>query len=263
MSVPDGSIEKGFSIAGKLPLEASIDHAAESGFDFVEVIMDGDRNRRSLTGHDRLADRLDRTTLGLVLHLPFNVPIGSPYEHVRRGARAEMEACIDAAADLGARKVVAHPESGVGSPMWEPADLRSTLVPAVDGIDAYAAERGVELCIENVFETPFPITVFADLLEATDTAMTLDTGHAVISGYDAEEIAAFVTRYGHRISHLHLNDNRDAGGDEHLPFDFGTVDFDRVLEPLRDDWTGTLCLEVDTSNLRYIDESKEHLDEVI
>jgi len=263
MTAPDASINRGFSIPGKMALEAAIDHAAESEFDFVEIIMDGDRDRRSLTDRNRLADQLERTTLDLVLHLPFNLPIGSPYEHVRRGAKAEMEACIDAAADLGATKAVVHAESGAGSPMWQRADLRSTLIPAIDEIDTYAAEHGVELCTENVFGTSFPITAFADLLEATDTSMTLDTGHALISGYDVTELAAFVTRHADRISHVHLNDNRGADTDEHLPFNFGTIDFETILEPLREDWTGTLCLEVDTSNLQYIDESKRHLDVVI
>jgi sugar phosphate isomerase/epimerase len=106
-------------------------------------------------------------------------------------------------------------------------DRRRLMAEGVRAVDDAAREHGIEVCAENMFGT-----------------------------------AAVIAEHRDRVSHLHLNDTRGRS-DEHLPFGAGTLDFDTVFEPLREDWDGTLSLEVGTQNLDYIGHSKEHLDALI
>jgi sugar phosphate isomerase/epimerase len=92
--------------------------------------------------------------------------------------------------------------------------------------------------------------------------MTLDTGHARVSGLDSAEIASFVGEHADRISHFHLNDTRGPS-DEHLPFGAGTIDFEVIFDALPDDWEGTMSLEVFTLDFDYIGASKERLDALL
>ena len=92
--------------------------------------------------------------------------------------------------------------------------------------------------------------------------MTLDTGHARMNGMDSGAMAEFLDTHGDRVGHLHLNDSR-LPKDEHLPFGAGTIDFERVFEPLRDGWTGTFSLEVFTDDWGYLETSVDRLDELL
>ena len=89
--------------------------------------------------------------------------------------------------------------------------------------------------------------------------MTLDTGHARVDGMDAAEIAEFLDEHGERVSHVHVNDSRQAA-DEHVPTGSGNLDFETALAPLREGWTGTVSAEVFTFDFDYIELSKEKLD---
>ena len=239
----------------------AFDAAAEYGFEFVELMMDGANERR------RLADRADeiRAALGergldLLVHLPFGgVDIGSPLEHVREGSLREVTAAVETAADVGAEKAVLHPDTNAWSPAWETDELHDRVIDSLRELDARAADRGVSLCAENVPRSAVRTHEFPKLLAETDISMTLDTGHARIDGRDSGGIAAFVSDHGDRIDHVHLNDTRRAQ-DEHLPFGSGTLDFERIFDAFPDGWTGTLSLEVFTDDYDYIGVSKDRLD---
>jgi sugar phosphate isomerase/epimerase len=126
----------------------------------------------------------------------------------------------------------------------------------------HAAPDGIELCAENLFGSPHTVADMPDLLAETPVSMTLDTGHARVSGYDASDTAAFVRDHADRIGHVHLNDTRRAA-DEHLPFGAGTIDFGEILGAFPADWAGTLSLEVFTESPSYLLESERRLDALL
>jgi sugar phosphate isomerase/epimerase len=249
----------GFVTSLALDLENQIDFAADEGLDHVEVLLDGPN------GHGRLADRagdlrarLADAGLDLLVHLPFPTDVGSPYEGVAEGAKATQRTCIDLAAEMGAEKAVLHPETSAWGVAWDETELRDHVDPAVDELAAHGADRGVEVCAENLFDAVYTIGTFDRLLAETDVSMTLDTGHARVAGYDEAETAAFVADHADRISHVHLNDTRRAA-DEHLPLGAGNLDFAAVLSAFPTDWTGTLSMEVGTDSYDYLRHSREHL----
>jgi sugar phosphate isomerase/epimerase len=237
--------------------------AERLGFDYVELLMDGDDHRTALaTRRETLADGLSRHGLDLAVHLPFPLDVGSPHEHARRGAVAELEACLETAGDLGAEKAVVHPTSEAWSMAWDRESVRPNVIESMATLDERARERGVELCAENIFDSAYTIETIDGLLRETDVSMTLDTGHARITGWTAAETAAFVAEHADRVSHVHLNDNR-VERDEHLLFGSGTIDFETLLGGFPDDWAGTLSLEVFTDSFDDVAVSKERLDALL
>ncbi len=239
--------------------------AAENyGFDYVELMMDGAGARPRLEDDaSTLADAFDDHGLDCLVHLPFGgIDVGSPFEHVRAGSVAEIEANLDLAAALGATKAVLHPVSRAWSHAWDDDHLRGCVVESVRELDEYGDGRGVELCAENIPHGVMRTHDFPRLFSETDVSMTLDTGHARMDGRDSGGIASFASQYHDRISHFHLNDTRQTQ-DEHLPFGAGDIDFERIFRSLPDRWDGTLSLEVFTHDYDYIGKSKSRLDDVL
>ncbi|WP_224449996.1 sugar phosphate isomerase/epimerase family protein [Haloprofundus salilacus] len=254
----------GFVTQMSMDLDAAIEAAAEYEFDFVEVMMDGDAERRRLDDRaDEIRGALADRDLDLLVHLPFGgIDVGSPFEHVRAGTVAEQKAAIDAAAALGAEKGVLHPTTDAWSPAWDRSSLRNNALDSIRELVAHADERGFEVCAENIPRSIFRTHEFPQLLAETEASMTLDTGHARMDGRDSGGIAAFVEEHADRISHVHLNDTRQAA-DEHLPFGAGNLDFDQILGAFPDEWRGTLSLEVFTFGFDYIKTSKHQLDALL
>lgn len=254
--------ETGFVTQLGMDHEAAIERAAAAGFDFVELMMDGAGERRRLD--ERAVRRgLDDHDLDLLVHLPFALDIGSPFEHVRAGALDELDAAIGVAAELGAKKGVVHASSGAWSPAWDDGTIRENVLESVRELDAIGRDRGVEIHVENVPGGFFPTGTFDALFAETGAAMTLDTGHARIDGFDADGMAGLVEDHPDRITHLHLNDTRQPS-DEHLPFGVGTIDFAALFETMAAvEWSGTLSLEVFTLDFEYVETSKRRLDRLL
>jgi sugar phosphate isomerase/epimerase len=261
------TVELGFVSFVRHPYRESVVQAAERGFDYVEILMDGSADREALASDaDWIRSALADGDLDLLVHLPFPLTIASPHRHQREGAVRELEACIETAADLGARKGVLHASPGAWSAVWDPSDFDEGFLESAAELHAFSSERDLELCVENLFDGYLEADDFEFLFEETDLSATLDTGHAAITGVDETEMAALLADRGDRISHVHLNDNRratDGGryGDEHLPLGFGNVDFATVLEPVRaGEWSGTLSIELGTPNFDYVGPSRRHVE---
>jgi len=207
----------------------------------------------------RLAERTDEITdalpssMGLVTHLPFGgVDIGAPLEHVREGSLRELKAGVDLTADLGGTKAVFHADTSVRPEIWGRETVRSNVYEAVDDLHEYGRDQSVVVLPENVPGPFVSVASFPRLFDRTTASMTLDTGHARVSGFDDDDMAAFVADHGDRIAHVHLNDTRGPR-DEHLPVGMGTIDFDAVLGALPDGWAGTLTVEALTADFEYVE----------
>ena len=254
-------IRRGFVTQVGMEYEEAFGRADEFGLDFVELMLDG-AHERSRLDPEVVSESADANGVDLAVHLPFALDIASPFEHVREGALRELLAAIETAADCGAEKGVVHASTSAFEPAWKNDTLREHLLDSVHELDEFASERGFEVCVENVPGEFFPADRFPDLFDATGASMTFDTGHARMNGMSAEGMADFLAAHGDRATHLHLNDTRRAS-DEHLPFGAGTLDFETILDPLRENWTGTLSIEAFTLDWGYIGTSVERLDALL
>lgn len=261
----------GFVSHDREPYERSIAVASDFGFDYVELMMDGDAHREVLEQDcESVRDAFEEHGLDALVHLPYPLLIGSPHRHQREGAVEEVKRCIDVATAFGAEKGVLHPDSYGWRRVWDDDELHSLVIDSVRELDEYASERQFEVCLENHGSgSSIDVTEFDVILEETDASMTFDTGHAAIAGMNEQEMVSFLTENRERVSHLHLNDTRhpDDGyrcRDEHLPIGYGSLDFERILEPMVDsDWDGTLSIELDTGDFGYLETSKRRLDEIL
>lgn len=253
----------GFVTQVDLPLGEQLERAGAAGFDYAEIMLDGPTGREALAERrEAVEDSLAEGGLDLLVHLPFPTDVGSPHEHVRAGAVEEQKACIEAASDLGAEKGVLHPESSAWSVAWDADAVREHVDASVQELAEFGAERGFEVCAENLFDNCYEIDTIDRLLAETEASMTLDTGHARITGYDEGEVADFVGEHADRVRHVHLNDTRFAA-DEHLPYGVGNLDFQTVLGAFPADWDGTLSLEINVDDFEHVVESKERLEETL
>jgi sugar phosphate isomerase/epimerase len=96
-----------------------------------------------------------------------------------------------------------------------------------------ASGNGITFCIENLSEQANHFS--AALNGISGLFMTLDLGHGELL---AEENTSFdfISRYPHRIGHVHLHDNHggtDVKDDLHLPLGEGKIDFKTILTQLR------------------------------
>lgn len=250
------NLDLGFTLGLGMQFDRATAWAADEGFDFVEILLDGTYARERIEGDvAAMGDTLDARDLGVVVHLPFNADPGSPFAPVREGVVREFTAGMDLARDLGVETVVFHPSSDAWDLGWSEEEAREFTHDALDDLVPAARDRGLTPCLENVVSSYYDATTFPELLERyPESSMTFDTSHAHLAGLSAEEMVAFVEEHGDRIDHLHLVDTRQ--GDEHLPVGMGRLDFETILDA---EWAGTATLEVGTEDYDSIALGKTHV----
>lgn len=261
----DGPLELGFTVGLGMAFGEAVAWAADEGFDFVELLLDGPYARERITDRrDSMRRTLDGERVAVVVHLPFAVDPGSPFTPVREGAVAELTAGMDLAVDLGAERVVFHPSSDAWELGWTDAECRGFVHASLDELVPAARERGLAPCLENVVSSYYDATTFPELLgRYPDASMTFDTSHALLAGMDESGMAAFCREHADRIAHVHLVDTR-GGDDEHLPVGMGRIDFATVFSGLAEaDWSGTATLEVGTEDYDTIALGKRHVEELL
>lgn len=250
------SVPEGYGVA----YDDAVEIARDAGCAFAEVLFDGRAHPETVAAE--LGPALDGVEMGLVAHLPFTVPVWSPFDAHSVGARRTHEACIEAAASLGADAAVVHPSGSAMRDAYDDADIVTGVVESVRELHAFGAERGVAVCVENLQTGPFTLDGMTKILDETAARLVIDTGHARVSGHEMAELVEFVTRERDRIAHVHLNDTRGAS-DEHLPLGAGSVDFRALLAALGDDWSGRLCVEAMVGDRTYLEQSLATLDKLL
>lgn len=256
-------IRQGFTVEMEMSYESALDFAVEHGFDFVELNMDYAFERRRIDP-ERVGRVAGDRDIDVVVHLPYHLDPGSPHEHVREGARRELEAALDAAAAMGAEKAIFHGTSHARIEKWDRETIQGCLYDSIRRVDAHASDVGLTACVENLKTPFFDAGDFPELFDTTDAAACLDTGHAVVTGQDGGDQADLIESHGDRISHFHLNESRIEEQDEHLPLGLGQVDFESIVEALlATEWSGTCTHEVWGFDLDYVARSKRHFDRLL
>ncbi|MFC7098036.1 sugar phosphate isomerase/epimerase family protein [Halobaculum marinum] len=256
------SLRQGFTVETGHDLDAALSFAADSGFDYVELNMDAAFERSHVDAGDVRAAFADAPVDPLV-HLPYRVDPGSVHAGVREGACRELEASIDTALEFGAERGVMHATSRANAAKFDGPEIRDRIFESVRRVDEYASDRGFSLVVENVKGPFFDAGDFPALFAETDAAACLDTGHAMVAGYDLAWQAALLREHGDRIDHVHLNTRRgESRADEHLPIGIGGHPFDDLAAAMREtDWSGTCTHEVFGFDYEYVALGKRRFDE--
>ena len=240
------------------PVVEEIRAIANLGLDYLELTLDAPLAHHAVVRQQRseILGALADAGLGLVCHLPTFVHTADLTPALRQASRDEIRRSLDAAAELGAEKVVAHPPA-IGFMGALVMDLVRPLV--AEGMTAmltHAASLGVCVCLENMFpryRVGVEPSEFEPLLAAwPELRLTLDVGHAFIDDRKTRRLMVFIETLGHRIGHLHLSDN---GGqrDEHLPLGQGRIPYARIARALKRQ------VDVDTVTLEIFTDRREDL----
>ncbi|NWF92951.1 MAG: sugar phosphate isomerase/epimerase [Syntrophaceae bacterium] len=246
------------------PLLKEIEEIGEMGFDYVELTFDPPEAipQRVLAQKKQILDLLHRYRMGIVGHLPTFLWTSDLYESLRRVSVQETLDALDAGSELGIEKFVLHPGyiTGLGKFLMDRA--KGYGMASIETVQKKATSLGITLCIENIFPQAHFLSSpheFQEVFQSfPDLRLTLDIGHANLGG-GKNKSSEFIHQYGHRISHVHANDNFGKE-DNHLPIGAGIIDFEKILSELKEArYDETLTLEVFSKDRDYLKISKEKI----
>ncbi len=242
-------------------LKEEIKAILDLGMDFVEITVEWplswiDTIETNLRYLDDLANSYDAFFL---VHSPWYLEIGHPYQEVRRGALKEAFKVIDIASKLESPFATFHPFT----PGWLAAvkdRARELNVEGFKELVGYSRERGVQVLIENIdhgaFKSPSDIRYIID--RVPDLYVTLDLAHTFLSG-GIDKLKSYLNKLKGEIIHLHAHDN-DMNHDLHLPIGAGRIPWKEVVEEvLSIGYRGTITLEPHVSDLDYLRISRDKL----
>jgi sugar phosphate isomerase/epimerase len=167
------------------------------------------------------------------------------------GALDEIKRWIDFFNALGIKAGVLHPGgSTLEQNGWSPERILERRVEALQAIAEHAEGGPTVVCLENLAEYGIPtvegLLQVISLVGSDRLGICLDTGHAHLSGAD---IPAFIAEAGSRLKALHIGDNGGRTDDHLLPYGYGTIEWEPVLQALRAiGYSGPLNLEIPGEN---------------
>lgn len=231
---------------------------AELDLDFIDLTLEPPCAQAEGIDAPRIRGEVEDRGLGLVGHTAYYLPIGSPFEELRRAAVEEVRTCLKVFAALGAQCVNLHPDGHApfcGRNFSLERNLRS-----IKELLPMAMDLGITLMIENLPEGFNTVAELAPLLDGSpELGLHLDIGHANLRtphNLTQELVAAF----GRRLRHVHLHDNKGGLADLHLPLGAGTLDLIGAVRSLRESgYDGTITLEVFSEDKQYLAHSRDVL----
>lgn len=231
---------------------------AEMRLDFIDLTLEPPCAASWQIDPARVRSALNDSGLRVVGHTAFYLPIASAFDLLRRGAVDELRRCLDVFAKVGAHWMNLHPDRH--TPFHDRAFFVAANVQSLRELLAHAQGTGVGLMIENLPGDFNSADQLAGLLDPLpELGLHLDIGHAnlQVPHNTCEEILA---RYGSRLRHVHLHDNKGGDADLHLPLGAGTIDVRQHLRSLKKSrYDGTITLEVFTPDRRHLQYSRDVL----
>ncbi len=242
-------------------LKSEIEPILKLGMDYIEITVEWPLSWvDSIKKNFRyLIDLAETYNSFYLVHSPWYLEIGHPYQDVRKGALKEAFRVIDIASKLESPYATFHPFT----PGWLAALKESAREFNMKGfreLVKYSQDKGVKILIENIdhgaFKSPSDIRYLTD--KVPDLYVTLDVGHAFLNG-GTSKLKSYLSKLKRKIMHLHVHDN-DLSKDLHLPVGAGRIPWKEVAEEIRSiGYRGTVTLEPHVSDLDYLKISRDKI----
>jgi sugar phosphate isomerase/epimerase len=234
----------GVVIGGRAHTIAEAREVASLGFPFAEISLDDAEQAEGML--DELLKLKERTGIAYIAHYPNE---GNPFnaDTLKASFVPKIKGLVDVSAKLGIDKATIHFWM---DRRWAPAELVPKKIALLGDMSAYAAEKGIVLCLENLSER---YDSFEPAFKAVPSLrMTLDIGHAQLLS-SRNTSFGFIEHAFERIAHLHVHDNNGGTGvrdDLHLPLGRGSVDFPSIFAELRRrGYASTVTMEVKPADM--------------
>ncbi|GAB7028038.1 sugar phosphate isomerase/epimerase family protein [Geotalea toluenoxydans] len=229
----------------------------EMGLDFIDLTLEPPGAGHWQVDVESIQELLKETGLGVIGHTAYYLPLGHPFEEVREGAVEAFSSTLQILARLGACCMNIHPD--FKAPMHDAAFSVEQNLKSIRELLPLARRLDMELMIENLPDNINDVPQLGRFLEAIpELGLHLDIGHTNLM-VKHNTTAGIMERYGHRVRHVHLHDNRGTD-DLHLPLGAGTLDLGSCIKSLKAaGYDGTITLEVFTPDRELLRFSADKL----
>ncbi len=213
--------------------EDAIGVATREGMGIEITLYDTDwlMGETALDDAARLGERLDAEGLVVTTHGPlYDLNPGSLDPTIRSYTTECFTRGVEASAAFGARKIVYHTCFNPLLPEGVLIGWRELSAPGWKEVQRRAEELDVIVCLENSYEPTAEF--FKELLEAFSdgsASMCFDPAHVHLYSRDGQ--SAWMVTLGHRVTHVHLNDNLGSS-DDHLALGQGNIPYASFLADL-------------------------------
>lgn len=236
----------------KVELVRSIGLACESGLQCIELWGEPPHAYPSRTNVAAVRDALSQYDVEVSVHGPFHdLNLGSVYRPLSEFVSRTLKESVRFAEKIGATTITFHPGHAFTEGLVD-----ESMRGAVRVLRGLVKEAGgsVRINVENevLNESGFAFYLgsksrWLDLLlsRVPELGVTLDTGHSNVNG---EDPVRFLKRYGRRISHVHLNNNRGRT-DEHNVLGDGTLNVRKFLKAARE--VNGICANLELNPQKY------------
>jgi sugar phosphate isomerase/epimerase len=240
------------------PVVKELEWMATLGLDFVDLTLEPPAAAAGQVDAKTIRRALSDLGMGVIGHTAYYLPLASPFESLRRAAVEELKLCLRAFAEIGAKWMNVHPGRQPPLHTWE-FTVRQNLRTLSDLLP-YAQECGVRLMVENIPGEFNTVAELGELLDALpDLGLHLDIGHCNLMVRE-NSTEGILQRYGSRLCHVHLHDNKGGNSDLHLPLGCGNIDLTQHVRSLRAaGYDSTITLEVFTPDSAYVEMSRDIL----
>lgn len=234
---------------------------ADIGFSAIDLNLASNRNIiHTLSGEEFNEYLLHHKTLAdkagiefSQVHGPWQFPTHDGTVEERAERMEKMKKTILATSFLGCKYWVIHPIMPFthNTPSDKAEETWQLNLTFMREILAFAKEKGVTVCFENMPFKQLPISKPKEILkfvrEINDDnfKICLDTGHVAV--YEDLDLADTVRELGSEIKVLHVHDN-DGKFDRHTAPYFGVIDWKKFGDALKEiGFDGVLSLETTPS----------------
>ncbi len=234
---------------------------AELKLDFIDLTLEPPGALSWNVQPAAIKECLAQHNLKVVGHTAYYLPFCSPFESIRAAAVHELKHCLRTFAQIGVKWINIHPDRH--APQHGRKFIIEQNIKSILDVMPLCQELGVGLMIENLpgdFNTPSQL---GELLDAVpELGLHLDIGHANLMT-EQNTTAAILKKYGNRLRHAHLHDNKGGSADLHLPLGTGNVDLAACIKELkRCGYDGTITLEVFSPDRHFLAYSRDRLREL-
>jgi len=231
---------------------------AEMGLDFIDLTLEPPAAASWQIDVRRTRQALADTGLAIIGHTAYYLPLGHCFEKVRAGAVEEFCRCAEIFAELGATAMNIHPD--FHAPMHDRAFSVRQNVKSLAEIQEKTRRYAIKIMVENIPGSFNNAAQVGDLLYALpELGLHLDLGHTNLAS-PVNTTDELLAAFGHRLSHVHLHDNKGGNADLHLPLGAGNIDLRHCVQALKDaGYDHTITLEVFTADPEYTRYSAQKL----
>jgi len=241
-------------------LSEQIAWLGKNQFDFLDLTLEPPEAASWKVDPRNVKQQLADYRMRVVGHTAPFLPIANPIDGIRRAGVEELLRCMDVFVQLGARWMNVHPRT---SPMHSRGYAVARNLESLSELVSYGKQFGLGVMVENVpgsFNTAQEMGELLDPLP--ELGLHLDIGHANLMT-TSNTAAEIIAKYGARLRHVHLHDNRGGDLDLHLPLGAGILDLPQSVRLLKAcGYDDTITLEIFSTDLRHLLSSRDILREV-